>query len=73
MKKTNNERMCGNYFKICPIANKCDNCKSRIMRSVRGQNGEIKFSIHCKKKNDVNGDHSKCFECRAEGYRCKAD
>lgn len=68
-KKKRERRICTNYAKECPIANRCANCKNRLM--LHAPNGN--FEIKCKKKNDTDGDTSKCFECSSEGFRCKTE
>lgn len=72
MKKSKNLRVCVNYVKPCPLANKCDNCKHRAMK-ITYVDGEKQTVIKCRKGNDTEGEKSKCFECSSEGYRCKTE
>ncbi len=62
------QRICENYAKPCPLANRCDNCKKRVMHKT--PHG---VEIRCRDRNDVNGDTSKCFVCTSEGLRCKEE
>lgn len=62
------QRICENYAKPCPLANRCDNCKKRVMHKT--PHG---IEIRCRDRNDVNGDTSKCFVCTSEGLRCKEE
>lgn len=71
-KKRTTLRICTNYAKPCPLANRCDNCKHRAMRRVLDKDTQqYGTAIACKKGYDPAGDKSKCFECASEGYRCK--
>lgn len=60
------QSICENYAKPCPLANRCDNCKKRVMHKT--PHG---VEIRCRDRNDVNGDTRKCFVCTSEGLRCK--
>lgn len=62
------QRICENYAKPCPLANRCDNCKKRVMHKT--PHG---VEIRCRDHNDVNGDTRKCFVCTSEGLRCKEE
>ncbi|MCM1297622.1 MAG: hypothetical protein NC311_18950 [Muribaculaceae bacterium] len=72
MKNKKNLRVCANYGKPCPLANKCDNCRNRLMKFVF-VDGVKQTIIKCKKGNDTEGEKSKCFDCASEGYRCKTE
>ena len=72
MKKEKTKRICKNYARSCAFANRCANCKHRVMRSVYDRAAhEKKLITLCAKKHDMEGDTSECFTCSAEGTRCK--
>lgn len=73
MKKNNPERICANYAKPCPIANKCDNCANRFVKWKFNPDTKKRETIGmgCKKGLQTDGDKRKCFTCTMEGHRCK--
>lgn len=58
--------LCNDYLQHCPYALKCEYCRNKGYGIRDGVAGE-----YCKKRYDMNGDHSKCFNC-GRGTRCKA-
>ena len=75
MKKRNPERICANYAKFCPIANRCDNCAHRAVKWKYNPITKKRETVGlgCKKGYPTDGDKRNCFKCTMEGHRCKND